>query len=202
MYIADTNNNRIRRVDKNGVVTTVAGAGSATYDQDAACLPDNASILNHPRAVTVDAVGNLYIADMGKGRVRKIAPDGTANDIVPAATKWFAVPISQPIGVAVDGSGNVSVADADSSRVVEIGPNGAAIQSVSVAAHRADRVRCVWESAHPYHEPLQRRRRILASFEFVRLRERGAAPGREHERAGVWRRIHPARFMSAIPLLR
>ena len=134
MYIADTNNNRIRRVDKNGVVTTVAGAGGATYDQDAACLPDNASILNHPRSVTVDAAGNLYIADTGKGRVRKIAPDGTASDIVPAATKWFDAPISQPIGVAVDESGNIWVADADSSRVVEIGPNGAAIQSVSVAA--------------------------------------------------------------------
>jgi sugar lactone lactonase YvrE len=133
MYVADTLNNRIRRVDENGVVSTVAGAGGATYDQDAGCLPDDASILSRPQAVTVDAAGNLYIADSGKRRVRKIAPDGTASDVVTAATEGFDAAIF-PVGVAVDGLGNIWVADAGRSRVVEIGPNGTAIQSVGVAA--------------------------------------------------------------------
>jgi hypothetical protein len=55
MYIANTLNNRIRRVDENGIVSTIAGAGGAAYDQDAGCVPDDASVLSRPQAVTVDA---------------------------------------------------------------------------------------------------------------------------------------------------
>ena len=101
LYIADTNNNRVRRIDTSGNVRTVAGDGGPIYSDDAACVTDQDAFLNHPRAVAIDSAGDLYIADTGKNRIRKIAPDG-------AETTMMNVPA--PVGVAIDSSGNLRVA--------------------------------------------------------------------------------------------
>lgn len=80
LYIADTYNSCIRRVDANGVITTVAGMCQAPgYSGDGG--PARAAKLNLPHGVAVDAAGNLYIADTANNRLRKVTPDGTISTV-------------------------------------------------------------------------------------------------------------------------
>ena len=103
LYVADTNNNRIRKIDTNGIVTTIAGDGGPVYNQDPACSADQDKFLRQPEGVAVDGAGNIYVADTGKNRVLKIASDGTQTTI--------ASQLSQPEGVLVDGAGNLFVTE-------------------------------------------------------------------------------------------
>src|SRR5712671_4262931 len=80
-YIADTGNNRIRQVTPDGIIHTIAGNGGPTAETPSRCVADNESQLRKPQAVAVDAAGNLYVADTGKHRVLKVAPDGTMTRI-------------------------------------------------------------------------------------------------------------------------
>ncbi|OQB13857.1 MAG: Serine-aspartate repeat-containing protein D precursor [Firmicutes bacterium ADurb.Bin193] len=126
LYIADTFNHRIRKIDMStGIITTVAGSGnlptnSGTVDgigDDRAAVE---AMLFFPHDVAVDAAGNLYIADTQNHRVRKvidgfittIAGDGYMGSIGNGdnATK---ARLNSPKGVAVDGDGNVFVADTE-----------------------------------------------------------------------------------------
>ena len=70
LYIADTSNHRIRKVSTNGVISTVAGKGSAEYSGDHG--PATAAGLDGPRRVAVDSAGNLYIADVNNNRIRAV----------------------------------------------------------------------------------------------------------------------------------
>jgi sugar lactone lactonase YvrE len=70
LYIADQNDSRIRRVDTNGIITTVAGNGGFGYNGDGEAAT-NAS-LNKPFSVAFDASGNLYIADEANSRIREV----------------------------------------------------------------------------------------------------------------------------------
>jgi len=117
LYVTDTNNNRIRRIDTSGVVTTVVGDGGPVYNQDPACSPDQDSFLRHPQGVAVDATGDIFIADTGKNRVVKIAPDGTKSTI--------GGQFSAPQGVLVDGAGNIFVTDSGNSALRKVEANGA-----------------------------------------------------------------------------
>ncbi len=116
LYIADTNNNRVRAIDASGTVRTVAGDGGPTYDQDPACMADQDSFLRSPRGLWVDAGGNVLVADTGKNRIRKIAPDGTAGTIADS--------LNQPVGIAADNSGNIFIGDAGSRRVLKFDRQG------------------------------------------------------------------------------
>jgi len=124
LYIADSNNNRIRKVS-NGVITTVAGDGAADYGGDNGPALD--AHLIFPGGVAVDAAGNLYIADTGNQRVRKVsngvittvAGNGTCcynGDNVQATN----APLSAPEGVAVDAAGNLYVADTGDWRIRKV----------------------------------------------------------------------------------
>jgi sugar lactone lactonase YvrE len=88
LYIADSGNNRIRKVS-NGTITTLVGGGSIT--------------LNSPAAVAVDSSGNVYIADTGNGIVRKWS-NGVTTTVASTG-------LSSPSGIAVDGSGNLYITD-------------------------------------------------------------------------------------------
>jgi len=116
-FIADTNNNRIPRIDATGVVKTVVGDGGPVYNQDPACSPDQDSFLRHPLGVAIDAAGDIFIADTGMNRVVKIAPDGTQSTI--------GGQFSAPQGVLVDGAGNVFVTDSGNNALRMVSPNGA-----------------------------------------------------------------------------
>jgi uncharacterized protein (TIGR03437 family) len=103
LYIADHDNNRIRRVGLDGTITTYAGTGAAgnTGDGGSALL----AALNGPSSVRFDALGNLYIADTGNARIRMVTPGGI---IVPVPTG----PLSAPSYLIFDKSQNLYIADA------------------------------------------------------------------------------------------
>jgi uncharacterized protein (TIGR03437 family) len=117
LYVADTNNNRIRRIDATGKVSTVVGSGGPVYNQDPACSPDQSSFLRNPQGVAVDAASDIFIADTGKNRVLKVAPDGTQSVI--------ATQLSSPQGVLADSAGNVFVTNSGNSALLKINPSGA-----------------------------------------------------------------------------
>ena len=103
VYLADTNNDRIRKIDINGVITTIAGTGDSGYDGDGG--PAVLAALRFPSSLTIDRVGNIYFTDTGNRVIRKINPDGTIS----TAIKYFFFEF--PAGVAVNEDGELYVAD-------------------------------------------------------------------------------------------
>jgi sugar lactone lactonase YvrE len=130
LYIADIDNQRVRKVDTSGNITTVAGTGTMGYNGDN--IPATSAQLSDPEAVAVDGAGNLYIADRFNYRVRKVdasgnittvAGTGTAGyngDNIPATTAQ----LTQPSGVAVDGVGNLYIADFAGQRIRKVDTSG------------------------------------------------------------------------------
>jgi len=93
LYIADTYNNRIRKVSPDGTITTVAGSGASYLRPDYGGYsgdggPATDAYLNLPRGVAVDAAGNLYIADSENFRVRKVTADGIITTVAGNGV-WF-----------------------------------------------------------------------------------------------------------------
>ena len=78
-YIADKYSHRIRKVDENGIITTVAGIGKAGYIGDGG--PATQAQLYHPTGVTVDLLGNLYVADKDNHVIRKIDAEGIISTV-------------------------------------------------------------------------------------------------------------------------
>ena len=87
VYVADQRNNRIRKIDKSGNVTTVAG-GEGGYQDGSA----TAARFNHPTALAVDATGNIYVADTDNQLIRKISPDGAVKAIAGTVAGGTGVP--------------------------------------------------------------------------------------------------------------
>jgi sugar lactone lactonase YvrE len=125
LFIADTFNNKVRKVTGAGTISTVAGTGAPGSTGDGAAA--TAALLNHPTAVAVDAAGNLYIADSNNNRVRVVSA-GTINAFAGTGAAGFggdgagatAALLNAPSGVAVDGSGDVFIADTNNSRVRKV----------------------------------------------------------------------------------
>jgi uncharacterized protein (TIGR03437 family) len=123
LYIADTLNNRIRKVS-NAVITTVAGGGTCCFSGDNG--PATSAQLSNPQGVAVDSAGNVYIADSGNYRVRKasngvittVAGNGTRNPPTPGFSGSNGLAASAqlnwPSAVAVDSAGNLYIADSPS----------------------------------------------------------------------------------------
>ncbi len=111
VYIADTGNNRIRKVDPTGIISTVAGSGSGSYSGDNG--PAKQAGISAPQGVAVDAAGNLFIADTGDDRVRMVSPGGT---IITIAGNGAA-------GQSGDG-GPATAAALDSPIALAFGPGG------------------------------------------------------------------------------
>lgn len=126
VFIADTGNCRVRRVDTSGNMTTIAGDNNCTYDGDG---PATAHSLNLPGAVTVDGNGNVYVADTGNDRVREISTDGTMTTLAGSGVLLNGQcifdgdgPATQhslcsPNSIAVDSSGDVFVLDPGNVRI-------------------------------------------------------------------------------------
>lgn len=117
LYIADTANNRIRKVLLDGTMITVAGTGNAGYSGDLG--PATRADLKQPCGVAVDSAGNLYIADTDNSRIRRVSAQGTITTIAGNGRHAYAGDgglatsgsLFFPISVAVDAAGNVYVAD-------------------------------------------------------------------------------------------
>lgn len=124
LYIADANNNRIRKVS-SGTITTVAGNGANGFSGDGG--PAASASLNSPLGIAVDSVGDLYIADKYNNRIRKVSggiittvagtgDGGFAGDGGPATSAL----LSSPDAVAVDSAGNLYIADTANNRIREV----------------------------------------------------------------------------------
>jgi sugar lactone lactonase YvrE len=130
LIIADTVNHRVRRVDKNGIITTIAGTGRAGYTPEGGQA--TAARLNSPDGLAVDLQGNLYIADLFNHRVRKVSPDGVITLVAGTGKAGFSgdggpakeAELNSPSGVAVDTAGNVFVTDWTNHRIRKISPEG------------------------------------------------------------------------------
>jgi len=126
VFIADTNNHRIRRVDTSGRITTFAGIGSAGFsgDGDFAAL----SQLNQPTSIRINAVGELFIADSGNQRIRKIDSSGIIRTVAGNGLSGFAgdnalainALLNYPRGISFDRDGNVYFVDSGNHRIRKI----------------------------------------------------------------------------------
>jgi sugar lactone lactonase YvrE len=121
LYVADQSNNRIRMVDlRTGVITTVAGTGTATFNGDG--RPATEAALAGPSGLTIGTDGRLYIADTFNGRIRSVDPaTGIIETVVGDGGEYryqgemeaSSPTLSRPSGIAVDLEGNVFMTDSD-----------------------------------------------------------------------------------------
>ena len=126
LFISDTDNQRIREVDTNGVITTVAGNGSTGYSGDRG-MATNAS-LYYPADVALDVYGNLFIADEQNNVIRKVDTNGIITTMAGNGSAGYSgdggaatnASLSGPYGLALDICGNLFVADTFNNRVREV----------------------------------------------------------------------------------
>jgi uncharacterized protein (TIGR03437 family) len=130
LYFADSVNQRIRKIDVNGVITSIAGTGVDGYTGDGG--PATAAQLGFPIGVAVDSGGNVYIADGDNNRVRKVTPAGIISTVAGNGDGAFAgdggpaidASINIPSDVAVDAAGNLYIADAGNNRIRRVDTSG------------------------------------------------------------------------------
>jgi len=142
LFIADTGNNRIRKVSASGIITTVAGSGpnarAGGFSGDGG--PATAAALSYPYGVAVDASGNLFIADTANNRIRKVSASGIITTVAGSGPTGYAqsgtgsfsgdggpatsATLNTPFGVAVDTSGNLFIADYFNNRIRKVSASG------------------------------------------------------------------------------
>ena len=135
VYIADSEDQRVRKVSPGGTITTIAGTGEWGFSGDGG--PATSARLYNPYGVAVDRKGNVYIADNGNNRVRRVSPGGTITTFAGTGKEGFSgdggpatsARLYLPAGVAVDRKGNVYIADKYNYRVrkVTVGAQASAL---------------------------------------------------------------------------
>jgi sugar lactone lactonase YvrE len=126
LYVADGgDSNRIRKINKDGLVTTVAGAHEGFADG-----APNVAAFNTPSGLGLDRKGNLYVADTGNHAIRKIAPNGQVTTLAGNGKPGYVdgkgalAQFNGPVAVAVDRDGVVYVADTYNDRIRRIAADG------------------------------------------------------------------------------
>src|SRR5579875_649189 len=141
LYIADTGNNVIRKVNTSGVISTIAGTGSFGHSGDGG--PALSAQLTGPPAVAADSSGNVFLID-GTGWIRQISPDGSINTIAGNGSLGYSgdagiatkAQLNSPTALSVDASGNLYVADTGNNAIRLLRPasSGISIGAVTNAA--------------------------------------------------------------------
>ena len=130
LFIADRSNDRIRKIDTKGNISTVAGSGNSGYRGDAG--PATQANLDKPFGVAVDKKGNLYIADRGNNRVRKVNTDGIITTLAGDSSFFFMgdngpayrASVAGPTGMVVADDGTVYIADRNNNRIRAVDSHG------------------------------------------------------------------------------
>lgn len=129
LYIADYQNHRVRKVGSDGVITTAAGNGVPGFSGDNG--PATKAQLDGPANVAVDGQGNLYIADTGNRRVRRVGPDGIITTVLGGGTDFAdegivgtKVELDVFSDIAVDANGSLYVADTTHHRIRKLKSDG------------------------------------------------------------------------------
>jgi trimeric autotransporter adhesin len=130
LFIADFGNNRIRKVTPSGIISTVAGNGVRGFSGDGG--PAASAQLTSPGSVAMDSAGNLFIADYGNSRIRKVTPSGIISTVAGNGNRGFsgdggsatAASIYGPSAIAVDLTGNLYLADETENRIRRVSPDG------------------------------------------------------------------------------
>ncbi|HQR44878.1 MAG TPA: NHL repeat-containing protein [Thermoanaerobaculia bacterium] len=126
LYVANTATDTIRKITPSGTVSTLAGSG----EKGSADGKGTAATFRSPYGLALDAEGNVYVADHGNEKIRKVAPDGLVTTFAGSGVTGGAdgtgtsASFSTPFGMAVDASGNVYVADAGNNKIRKISPEG------------------------------------------------------------------------------
>jgi hypothetical protein len=130
LYFSDTGNHRVRRVNPDGTLTTVAGTGKEGFSGDNG--PATAARLSTPTGLALDAAGNLYVAEYGNSRIRRVSPDGTIitvagggkpADRVGDGGPATAASLAGPSGLTMDITGSLLIAERIG-RVRKVTPDG------------------------------------------------------------------------------
>ena len=131
LFIADTANHAIRKVNPSGTINTVAGMGAAGASGDEGAA--TAARLDSPRGVVVDDTGDLFIADTGNHRIRQVTPDGVIHNIAGTGVAGLAgdggpaagALLNGPQGLFLDGAGDLYFADTGNNRIRRLVPDAA-----------------------------------------------------------------------------
>ena len=154
LYIADQNNQRIRKVvTVTGIITTVVGIGTTSFNGDN--IAATSATLNSPLSVAVDSSGNVYFADTGNHRVRKVtAATGFITTVAGSGVQGYngdnivatSAMLNNPYGVAVDSTGNVFFADSGNNRIRKVTAGSGIITTVvgnGIATYNGDNISAI-----------------------------------------------------------
>lgn len=130
VYILDAGNHRVRKVDPNGQITTIAGNGTSGNSGDGGAA--TSAQLVSPNGVAVDVSGNIYITDYINSNIRKVNVSGIISTIAGTGTAGFSgdgglatlAQIYRPIGIAIDAASNIYFADCGNTRIRKIDASG------------------------------------------------------------------------------
>ena len=130
LYIADTYNSLIRKVTPEGIISTIAGTGVYGYSGDGGQATQ--AQLKYPRSLTMDSIGNLYIADSSSHRIRKITPEGIISTIAGTGVDGYSgddgqaaqAQLKYPSGLTIDSAGNLYIADSSNHRIRKVTSEG------------------------------------------------------------------------------
>ncbi|MDO9377181.1 MAG: NHL repeat-containing protein [Ferruginibacter sp.] len=130
LYICEQSNDRIRKVDANGIISTVAGDGTHGYGGDGGLA--TLAHLNGPTGVAVDLFGNIFIADGGNNRIRKVTANGIITTVAGNGSfgssgdgsDALSAALNNPRGVTVDPNGNLYIADYGNNRIRKVTSDG------------------------------------------------------------------------------
>ena len=130
VYFCDRDNDVVRKIDTNGIITTIAGTGSAGYNGDN--IPGTQAQLNTPWRVTMDPAGNLYIADAVNDRIRKLAPNGIITTVAGNGNPGYSgdggpainATLRIPEQAEIDVFGNMYIADSGNNVIRKVSVNG------------------------------------------------------------------------------